>query len=197
MNYYYLNSTGNAEGPVTTSELSMMKSSGVLSYSSLVCEEGGKEWVELHTIFSPNSPSQSDKVASPSDDQKSTPTSKTPSNPKGTRIQLTIIIIILLAGVGFPAFNFLKPIPKWEYQVKTFYTAQNNDRQGSGASSYSSINIDKSVLNRMGEDGWEVVGTYLEMETAFPNFGNDQYITGIRENIRPQSLVVIFKRLLK
>lgn len=50
------------------------------------------------------------------------------------------------------------------------------------------------MLNKMGKEGWELVNTYTEIGTAFPNFGNSDYVTGIRENTRTIVLNFIFKR---
>jgi hypothetical protein len=74
------------------------------------------------------------------------------------------------------------------------FLAGSNQRTGYSALKYASINFDKSILNKMGSEGWEMVGCYLEMETAFPNLGTGDYVTGLQPNIRPQCLVVIFKR---
>lgn len=106
-----------------------------------------------------------------------------------------IIIFILLIGVTFLALSFFQitPRPKFEYTYITF-PAENLSRTGFDASKDSSIKLDQTVLNKMGGDGWEMVGSYLEMETAFPNFGNSDYVAGIKPNIRPQCLVAIFKR---
>jgi len=81
----------------------------------------------------------------------------------------------------------------YEYTHITF-PAGGHDRTGYSALKYASINFDKSVMSKMGSDGWEMVGCYLEMETAFPNLGTGEYVTGLQPNIRPQCLVVIFKR---
>lgn len=53
------------------------------------------------------------------------------------------------------------------------------------------------MLNKMGKDGWELVDTYTEIGSAFPNFGNKDYVTGIRENTRTTVLNFIFKRQVK
>ena len=53
------------------------------------------------------------------------------------------------------------------------------------------------MLNKMGKDGWELVNTYTEVGTAFPNFGNKDYVTGIRQNTRTTVLNFIFKRQVK
>jgi len=51
-----------------------------------------------------------------------------------------------------------------------------------------------AMLNKMGKEGWELVSTYTETATAFPNFGNSDYVTGIRDNTRTSVVNFIFKR---
>ena len=46
----------------------------------------------------------------------------------------------------------------------------------------------------MGKEGWELVSTYTEVATVFPNFGNSEYVTGIRENVRTNVVNFVFKR---
>ena len=52
-----------------------------------------------------------------------------------------------------------------------------------------------SMLNKMGKEGWELVSTYTETETSFPNFGSSEYVTGIRDNTRTVVVNFIFKRI--
>jgi hypothetical protein len=85
--------------------------------------------------------------------------------------------------------------PKYEYKTIAFFGTAPS-RTGSGAFKYTSIDPDVAQLNALGAQGWEVVGTYLEMETAFANFGNAKYVTGIQPNVRPQRLVVVLERRL-
>lgn len=80
----------------------------------------------------------------------------------------------------------------WEYKV--IYFSGDNARDGIDAFKYQSITPDEDDLNKFGAEGWEIATSYLEMETAFPNFGKDEYHTGIKENVRPQRLVIILKR---
>jgi hypothetical protein len=110
-----------------------------------------------------------------------------------TQNQGRIIILILLL-VFASQFSWL-PIfhPKWEYKSLEFY-GSGGSRTGTAAMQASTILWPDAKITEMGEQGWELVGTYLETETAYPNFGNDDYVTGLRENIRPQKLVLIFKR---
>ena len=53
-----------------------------------------------------------------------------------------------------------------------------------------------SLLNVMGSKGWELVDTYTDVQTTFPNFGDEQYNTGIRENTHTHCLHFVFKRPL-
>lgn len=81
----------------------------------------------------------------------------------------------------------------WEYKI-IYYTGYNS-RDGNEAFKYQTITPDEAELSRLGKEGWEIATSYLEMETAYPNFGRDDYHTGIKENVRPQRLVIILKRL--
>ncbi len=83
--------------------------------------------------------------------------------------------------------------PMYDYKVVSFLT-NGNERTGSSALRYSTINISENDLMILGVQGWELVSTALEMETAYPNFGNNTYVTGIQPNVRPQKLICIFKR---
>lgn len=71
-----------------------------------------------------------------------------------------------------------------------------NDRgtTTAGALAPNQINVGEAQLDALGQQGWELAGSYLEMETAFPNFGSADYVTGLRDNVRPQRLVLILKR---
>ncbi len=51
-----------------------------------------------------------------------------------------------------------------------------------------------SELNRLGAEGWELVGVYTGTNSAFPNFGKDEYVTGIRTNTRTSSVNFVLKR---
>lgn len=55
--------------------------------------------------------------------------------------------------------------------------------------------IEKLLLNSYGEEGWELVDVYTTTETVYPNFGNKDYVTGLRENVRTNTVNFVFKRL--
>jgi hypothetical protein len=207
--FYYTDDSNVPQGPCTTLRLMALHKSGVLTDTSLVCAEGSEEWVELWTIFPSARISKLNrffsKTSTKTGDASADPDSPTSSlgnatadhrSPlPATRFQAAIIIILLLIALGFPYLGLLRPIPRWEYKKVTF-PSESNERVGSGALRYSTISVDEPLLDLMGREGWEMTGSYLEMETAFPNFGDEDAVDGIQPNIRPQSLVVLFKRPL-
>jgi hypothetical protein len=207
--FYYTDESNVPQGPCTTLRLMALHKSGVLADTSLVCAEGSEEWVELWTIFPAARISKLNrffsKTSTKSGDAGADPDSPAPSSgdaapgPRpahpATRFQAAIIILLLLIALGFPYLGVLRPVPRWEYK-KVVFPSEYNDRIGSGALRYSTISVDETLLDLMGREGWEMTGSYLEMETAFPNLGDEDSVDGIQPNIRPQSLVVLFKRPL-
>jgi hypothetical protein len=116
---------------------------------------------------------------------------------KVTKPQAYFMMILICVGIGLGTWSlFFQPAPQWEYRTVSF-TTEAHDRTGVDAMKYSSIQLDNAQLASLGAEGWELVGTYLEMETAYPNFGSSEYVTGLQPNIRPQEAVFIFKRLMK
>jgi hypothetical protein len=84
---------------------------------------------------------------------------------------------------------------KWEYKVISVLS-EGNSRDGNGAGKFSSVTPSEQEFNKLGSEGWELASSYLEMETAWMNFGNGNYVTGLQPNVRPQRVVFIFKRNL-
>ena len=82
--------------------------------------------------------------------------------------------------------------PRYEYKV-VVVAGTSNERMGDGAVKPSSITVDEKELSKLGSQGWEIVGSFLEMETAYPNFGKAEYVTGLQTNVRPQRLVLILR----
>lgn len=100
------------------------------------------------------------------------------------KIFFMLILVILVAGCKND---------KWEYKI-VGVSSEGSERVGAEAGKPSTIVIDEAEFAKLGSEGWELVTSYLEMETAYFNFGNSQYVTGIQPNVRPQRLVLIFKR---
>jgi hypothetical protein len=98
----------------------------------------------------------------------------------------------------------LQSPPRWEYTYVSVparsarYTSLKADREGHDAMSAAQIDRDKlkSLTEDMTKGGWELAGTALEIETAFPNFGKDEFVTGLRENVRPQALLMVFRKAI-
>lgn len=82
----------------------------------------------------------------------------------------------------------------WEYKVVKVAGKDAERKADYGSLVYGD---QTSMLNKMGKDGWELVDIYTEVATAFPNFGNSKYVTGIRENVRTSVVNFVFKRISK
>ncbi|MDE6083766.1 MAG: DUF4177 domain-containing protein [Muribaculaceae bacterium] len=97
-----------------------------------------------------------------------------------------IITIILTVAV----LSSCQDNSKWEYKVI----------EVSGTSGYKGnyggmeFSDPSSELNSLGEKGWEVVSTYTEVNTVHPNFGNEEYVTGLQPNTRTEVVYFVLKR---
>ena len=78
--------------------------------------------------------------------------------------------------------------PKWEYKIVSIDSSTSSDFLE------SSFKITSEDLNLFGSEGWELVDVYTITQTQHPNFGDDKYVTGIRENTRTESIHYVFKR---
>lgn len=91
-------------------------------------------------------------------------------------------IVISIKGSKIPTPCFGKDIEKYE-KASDYHTLIYPD-QGDIAQS----------LNIWGRNGWELVSTYTTVETVYPNFGDEKYHTGIKENTRTEKINFVFKR---
>lgn len=105
-------------------------------------------------------------------------------------------INIIFVFVLFLVFVGCQNNKKWEYKVVKI-SAENYSRTNYESKFATNVLPKDSILNSYGNEGWELTTSYLEVETAFPNFGDEKYVTGLQPNIRPQDLVLIFKRIAK
>jgi hypothetical protein len=90
---------------------------------------------------------------------------------------------------------------RWEYAYVSVGARNGKgeadlDRDGPGAISATHVDSDKlkAVSDEMAKNGWELAGTALESQTSFPNFGKEDLHTGIKQNVRPQALILAFRR---
>ncbi len=107
---------------------------------------------------------------------------------------IIILALILTVTLSLKVGQINEANQKWEYKTLEFTPAENNGRVGDGSEAYNTILPSEVDMNQLGNEGWELVTSYLEMETSYPNFGNEDYVTGIQPNVRPQSVVLLFKR---
>lgn len=138
---------------------------------------------------------------------------KSINNSITTKLLLSLLLVstVCLNAVCIIGFNDYKTIseanyktiseaisytPKWEYKV-VYIEATEAFAYLQGDKNPSNIELTDDMINEYGLNGWELADSYLEMETVYPNFGNSQYVTGIQPNVRPQRLVLIFKKELK
>lgn len=111
---------------------------------------------------------------------------------------LTILILVILYGIiSMKSTMGLTKEQKWEYKTITVTPSTKNNRMGTGAGDFSLVEQSDEQLNQLGGDDWELVSSYLEMETAYANLGNQKYTSGLQPNIRPQDVVLLFKRPIK
>lgn len=201
-NSYYIDDIGEVQGPVTPQELEALHRSGRINAATQVCEEGTENWRPYYQAAGGSPP----KIELPKKAQsvpKAEPKSiKAAPEKEGfqgiTRGQGTILIILLLIGIGAPFWVFLKPTPNWEYQTVEIVAETSGTASILGENyeklAYKTIPEFSTKLDSMGSQGWELVSGFLEHETSHPNFGKEDYVTGLQPNMRPQKLVLIFKR---
>jgi len=79
----------------------------------------------------------------------------------------------------------------WEYKVQYSLPEPRPERSGEGAPLATSITPSEQELSNLGAEGWELAGLYLEQETAYAQLNAS---APLEPNVRPQRLVLIFKR---
>ncbi len=110
-----------------------------------------------------------------------------------SRVIIRLIIIVLFFSFSIGAIQINKA---YEYTTLTIDATTDYKLEGSDLIYQSSTSVIPSnhQLNVLGYEGWDIVSTYFENETVFHNFGNTEYVLGIRSNTRPKRLVIILKR---
>ena len=110
-------------------------------------------------------------------------------NPTAMRHYKTFILACAALGtlVACNSKDSGKPV-LWEYKQVAAEGKTLNDFRPSVAG----VSIDE--LNALGAEGWELVACYDNLETVYPNFGDDKYVTGIQPNVRTSTIFYVFKR---
>lgn len=101
------------------------------------------------------------------------------------------LYLLVFGGCSFE-FNSNEKKVAWEYkEVISYGEAIIKDY---GNNSFDDMTKE---FNSLGKEGWELVGVHSNVETVFPNFGNEGYHTGIKTNVRTNKVVYTFKRRVK
>lgn len=110
---------------------------------------------------------------------------------------ISLATAIVAAGWSVTS-QLMKPV-QWEYMTVE-YLAETSDSaitSDQKALSYKTVEIKAEEMNKLGAIGWELVSTFVEIETSHPNFGKGEYVTGLQPNVRTQRLVCIYKRRVR
>lgn len=77
---------------------------------------------------------------------------------------------------------------KWEYKTIEVWGDAYSDFYP------KHFEIPQARMDTLGAQGWELVDVYTMVQTAHPNFGNAQYVTGLQPNTRTAGVFYVFKR---
>jgi hypothetical protein len=181
--YYYIASNGETAGPVPYADLQSYLKSGLIKPTTPICKVGDAAWAPFLLGVEDGGISASHIATDRSSIQMVIPS------------WMKFVLWALLAGVFL---NFLLPIAtnalqknEWEYRVIHFPAESAEDL------SSRSVNIDITDLQAAGKNGWEIVGQWVEHETVFPNFGRNEYVTGLQPNFRTSKLSILLKRKIE
>lgn len=99
-NLYYLDSTGEVQGPLALTELEAMHKGGKLTAVTKVCEEGTQRWMAFHEL-------SSFMTSKPTTKKNVLPIEKKPEHerePSSKRILPAFVLVFLLGAFGVHAF---------------------------------------------------------------------------------------------
>lgn len=92
---------------------------------------------------------------------------------------------------AFLGLVFFSCTPTWEYKI---VSVKGEEHEIKGTQLSNKFDVSGESLNLFGKDGWELVSIYENTETVYPNFGNEDYHTGIKTNTRTVEINFVFKR---
>ena len=102
--------------------------------------------------------------------------------------------VSLALGMAFILSGCQNNTHKYEYKIVRI-PGKNICEVITGIDAFPSDFDDQTaMLNKMATQGWELDNVYTEIETAYPNFGDKHYHTGIKTNTKTRALNFIFKR---
>jgi len=92
--------------------------------------------------------------------------------------------------IGLLSLTLFSCSEKWEYKMVSV-KGKEQEATKFGANKFD---VTDESLNLFGKDGWELVSVLEKTETVHPNFGNDQYVSGLQPNVRTAEINFVFKR---
>jgi hypothetical protein len=92
--------------------------------------------------------------------------------------------------LGLLSFALFSCSTKWEYKIVSVKSKEAETTKFD----VNKFDVSDESLNLFGKDGWELVDIFEKIETVHPNFGNDQYVSGLQPNVRTAEMNFVFKR---
>lgn len=92
--------------------------------------------------------------------------------------------------ISIVSLGLLSCSDKWEYKLVVVKAKE----QDVAKFESNKFEVTDDALNLFGKDGWELVSVFEKTETVHPNFGNDQYVSGLQPNVRTAEIDFVFKR---
>lgn len=96
--------------------------------------------------------------------------------------------IFLITVIGFLSFSCTS---KWEYKT---ISVKGEEQETMPKFQANKFEVSDESLNLFGKDGWELIGIYEKTETVHPNYGNEEYVSGLQPNVRTAEINFVFKR---
>ncbi len=96
--------------------------------------------------------------------------------------------IFLITIIGFFSFSCTT---KWEYKT---ISVKGEAQETMANFQANKFDVSDESLNLFGKDGWELVAIYEKTETVHPNYGNEEYVSGLQPNVRTAEINFVFKR---
>lgn len=106
--------------------------------------------------------------------------------------RLFYLIAAIYAGLVIASCSKKEEPQKWEYKTLISWAEISSELD---FFNNNSIPVPEKDLNKLGEEGWELVSVYTRIQTVHPNFGNKKYVTGLQPNTRTHGVFYVFKRL--